>query len=44
MQKYPEIIAELITQAKSDEIRHFDLPSFMSGPSLEDVFVKVDTT
>lgn len=44
MQKYPEIIAELIRQAKSDEIRHFDLSSFISGPSLEDVFEKIDKT
>ena len=44
MQKYPEIIAELIRQAKSDEIRHFDPSSFMSGPSLEDVFEKIDKT
>ena len=42
--EYPEIITELIKGAKSDKLRHFDLSSFMSGKSLEDVFEKIDKT
>lgn len=42
--EYPEIIAELIEKAQSDELRHFDLCSFMSDKSLEDVFEKIDRT
>ena len=42
MSEYPEIITELIKRAESDEIRHFNLSSFMSGKSLEDVFGKID--
>ena len=34
MPEYPEIITELIKRAESDELRHFDLSSFMSGSSL----------
>jgi hypothetical protein len=44
MSEYPEIITELIKKAESDEVRHFDLSSFMSGKSLEDVFEKIDKT
>ena len=40
--EFPEIITELTGKAKSEELRHFDLSSFMSGPSLEDVFNKID--
>jgi hypothetical protein len=36
--QYPEIIAKMIRKAESDELRHFDLSFFMSGPSLEDIF------
>ena len=39
--EYPEIIAELIEKAQSDELRHFDLCSFMSDKSLEDVFEEI---
>ncbi|MCK4388750.1 MAG: hypothetical protein KAV83_00755 [Desulfobacterales bacterium] len=42
--EYPEIIKEVIEKANSDEIRHFDLSSFMSDKSLEDVFEKIDRT
>lgn len=44
MSVYPEIITELIKKAKSDELRHFNLSSFMSDTSLEDVFGKIDRT
>lgn len=44
MSEYPEIITELIKRAESDEVRHFDLSSFMSDKSLEDVFGKIDKT
>jgi hypothetical protein len=42
MAEFPEIIKELVNKAKSDELRHFDLSSFMSDKSLEDVFKKID--
>ena len=42
--QYPEIIAKMIRKAESDELRHFDLSSFMSSPFLEDVFAKIDKT
>lgn len=42
MSEYPEIITGLINKAKSDELRHFNLSSFMSDTSLEDVFGKID--
>ena len=42
--EYPEIITELIKKAQSYELKHFDLSSFMSGKSLEDVFEKIDKT
>ena len=41
MAEFPEIIKELVNKAKSDELRHFDLSSFMSDKSLEDVFKKI---
>jgi len=44
MPEYPEIIAEITKKEESHELRHFDLSSFMSGPSLEDVFEKIDKT
>ena len=42
--EYPEIIAELIKTAESDELRHFNLSSFMSDKPLEEVFQKIDRT
>ena len=42
MAELPEIITELISKAKLDEIRHFNLSSFMSDKSLEDVFKNID--
>ena len=42
MAEFPEIIKELVNKAKSDELRHFDLSSFMSDKSLEDVFKNID--
>ena len=44
MPEYPEIITEMTKKAESHELRHFDLSSFMSGPSLEDVFEKIEKT
>jgi hypothetical protein len=44
MPEYPEIITEMIKKAQSDGLRPFNLSSFMSGPSLEDVFEKIDKT
>jgi|GEM_PF-1555079 len=40
--QYPEIIKEVTEKAKPDELRHFNLSSFMSDKSLEDVFEKID--
>jgi hypothetical protein len=40
--KYPEIIDKLIKRAKSGELRHFNLSSFMSDKSLEKVFAEID--
>ena len=42
MVEFPEIITELINKAKSDELRHFNLYSFMSGKSVEDVLKNID--
>ena len=42
MAGFPEIIDDLVKKAESDELRHFDLSSFMSGPSLEEVFNQID--
>ena len=44
MPEYPEIITEMTKKAQSDGLRPFNLSSFMSGPSLEDVFKKIDKT
>ena len=41
---YPDIIQALIAEAETDRLRYLDLSSFMSGPSLEDVFEKIDKT
>ena len=40
--EFPEIITELTGKAKSEELRHFDLSSFMSDKSLEDTFNTLD--
>ena len=40
--EYPEIIKKLTVKAKSDELRHFNLSSFISDRSLEYVFEKID--
>ena len=40
--QFTEIITELTNKAKSDELRHFNLSSFMSGKSLEDAFKNID--
>ena len=42
--KYPEIITELIKYTKCNGLRHFDLSSFTSDKSFEDVFEKIDKT
>jgi len=42
MGDYPEIIIELIEKAKSDELKRFDLSSFMSSNPLKDIFEKID--
>ena len=42
--EYPEIIAKLINKAKSDELRHFSLSTFMSDRPLEEVFQRIDRT
>jgi len=40
--EYPEIINELTAKAESDELRLFNLSSFMSDRSLEYAFQKID--
>ena len=40
--KYPEIINELTAKAESDELRLFNLSSFMSDRSMEYAFQKID--
>ena len=42
--EYPEIITEMTKKAESHELRQVDLSSFMSGPSLDHVFEKIDKT
>lgn len=42
--EYPEIITEFIKHAKGDELRRFNLSSFMSDKSLADVFETIDRT
>ena len=39
---YPNIIAELTKAAENDQLRHFDLSSFMTGPPLKKVYEKID--
>ena len=40
--EYPEIIKELTAKAESDELRRFNLSSFMSDKSMEKVFAEID--
>jgi hypothetical protein len=40
--EYPEIIKELMAKAKSNELRRFNLSSFMSDRPLEEVFQGID--
>ena len=42
MSELPEIITELISKAKLDEPRHFDMFSLIPDKSLEDVFNNLD--
>jgi hypothetical protein len=37
-----QIITELVKKAQSDELRRFNLSSFMSDRSLEEVFQEID--
>jgi hypothetical protein len=39
---YPNIIAELTKAAENDQLRHFNLSSFMTGPPLKGVYEKID--
>ena len=39
---YPKIIKELTKAAGADKLRPFGLSSFMTGPSLKDVYEKID--
>jgi hypothetical protein len=40
--EYPEIIKELMAKAKSDELRQFNLSSFMSDKSMKKVFAEIE--
>ena len=42
--QYPEIITEIIERVQRDELRHFDLSSFMSDINLHDVYPRIDRT
>ncbi|MDO9527714.1 MAG: hypothetical protein Q7J27_00980 [Syntrophales bacterium] len=42
--QYPKIITEITERAQRDELRHFDLSSFMSDINLYDVYQKIDRT
>jgi hypothetical protein len=42
LERYPEIIGEVIKKAQSDELRRFNLSSFMSDRPLEEVFQEID--
>ena len=41
---YPDIIQALIAEAETDRLRYLDLSSFMTGPSLKEVYEKIDKT
>ena len=42
LEKYPVIIEEVIKKTQSDELRCFNLSSFMSDKPLEEVFQEID--
>jgi len=42
--EYPEIVAELIKKAQSDQLRPFSLSSFFSDKALDEVFQEMDRT
>ncbi|RZB36883.1 MAG: hypothetical protein SRB2_01683 [Desulfobacteraceae bacterium Eth-SRB2] len=39
---YPKLIIALTEAAGTDQLRHFDLSSFMTGPPLKEVYEKID--
>ncbi len=41
---YPDIIQALIAEAETDRLRYLNLSSFMTGPSLKEVYEKIDKT
>ncbi len=41
---YPDIIRALISEAETDRLKYLDLSSFMTGPSLREVYEKIDKT
>ncbi len=43
-ENYPDIIQALIAEAETDRLRYLDLSSFMTGPSLKEVYEKIDKT
>jgi hypothetical protein len=43
-ENYPDIIRALISEAETDRLRYWDLSSFMTGPSLKEVYEKIDKT
>ncbi|MBW2114464.1 MAG: hypothetical protein JRH04_06350, partial [Deltaproteobacteria bacterium] len=44
MPNHPEIIEELIEQAESDRLLHFNFSEFMQGPPLDEIYEKIDKT
>ena len=43
-ENYPDTIQALIADAETDGLRYLDLSSFMTGPSLKEVYEKIDKT
>ena len=43
-ENYPDIIRALIAEAETDRLRYFELSAFMTGPSLKEVYEKIDKT
>ena len=43
-ENYPDIIRALIAEAETDRLRYFELSFFMTGPSLKEVYGKIDKT
>ena len=43
-ENYPDIIQALIAEAETDRLRYFKLSAFMTGPSLKEVYEKIDKT